>query len=120
MVDLKSMSNEEILKRKDFYVKRLEHLKEEISMYLSGEHKELGECIKEEYTALKREIREEANYLKKRDNNILNVSQEHNGYAWGIREASAYGFTVRINSPINQKMYNSVAEARYRINKCFE
>lgn len=120
MVDLKSMSNEEILKRKDFYVKRLEHLKEEISMYLSGEHKELGECIKAEYTALKREIREEANYLQKKSNNILAISQEHNGYAYGIIEASAYGFKSKTNSSINEEMDNSVAEARYRINKCFE
>lgn len=120
MVDLKNMSAEDILKRKDFYVERLNQLAEKISIYLTGNHAELRGCIIEEYAALKKEIGEEAKYLKRKCNNILDISQEHNGYAWGIIEADAWGFGVKINSPINQEMYNSVTEAKYKINKCFE
>ena len=36
-----------------------------------------------------------------------------------IREAAAFGFTVSVNANVNQKMFNAVAEAHYKLTKYY-
>ncbi len=120
MLDIKSMSAEEVLNLKDSYVERLDQLDKMIEAYLTERDPKSGEKIKEEYTKLKKEITQEAKNLKREKNELLAISQEHNGYVSGIMEASACGFKAKSDSPINLNMLFSVKEARYRINKFFE
>lgn len=84
MVNLKKMSLTEILERKNDYSTRFESLEHDISLYLNNKgDKNLKEKIRSEYSALKKEIREEASYLNKKSNDIREISYEHNAYAWG-------------------------------------
>lgn len=120
MVDLKKMTVSEIVSRKDAYIKRLRNLEKNIDQYLSHGETELQDVIREEYKSLKNEICEEARYLDKNRNSIMDVSNEHNAYAWGIMEANAFGFSAKTNSRIGWDMFHSVGEAIYKINKYFE
>lgn len=120
MLDIKNMSAKEVLNIRNSYIERLDRLEEMIKAYLTESDSKLGEDIEEEYAKLKEEITQEAKFLEKEKNELLAISQEHNGFVWGIREASACGFDVPDRSPINQNMLFSVKEARYRMNKCFE
>lgn len=115
----RQMPIKQIIERKNKYLDRLEKLHDNIILYMDGDNKQKNN-IRSEYSALKEEIRCEAHYLDKQQNSIMDVSDEHNAYEWGIIEANAFGFGVKINAPINQMMLNAVLEAEYKINKYFE
>lgn len=65
MDNLKELSCTEIIERKDKYIARLNDLMRKIEMYLEGNRDEPEYKIRHEYAALKKEIKEEAIYLKK-------------------------------------------------------
>lgn len=120
MLDIKNMSVEEVLNIKNSYIERLDRLEKMVKAYLIESNPKFGENIRKEYAKLKEEITQEAKSLEREKNELLAISQEHNGFVWGILEASACGFDVSDRSPINQNMLFSVKNARYRLNKSFE
>ena len=119
MNELKNFSEEEIIKRKEMFLERMDNLMKNISEYLRYPDMELEYRIKEEYKELKNEIQEDAKYLKTRRNDISQISKSHLAYSEGIREASAFGFGVKTNAAVNEKMIYAVEEAHYRLNKYF-
>ena len=61
------------------------------------------------YKEMKESVFQEYKYLDKVSNEDMNERLEiHNWYKYGIIEASAKGFTSKVNSKINQSMFNSV------------
>ncbi len=100
------------------YIFRVTHLQNIISDYLNGNDNISTLQIRKEYEELKVELREEAHYLGLRKNyhgSVLYMG----GFAPSIKEAAAYGFGVPIHGVVNQLMYNSVAEAHYRLTKYY-
>lgn len=118
-MNLNEFTEEEIIERKEKFLKRLDKLMSNISDYLKNHNSELGYRIIEEYKSIKEEIREEAKFLNCRKNDISGISQTHANYSGGIQEASAWGFAVKSNGKIDQKMLSAVEEAKYKLNKYF-
>ena len=100
------------------YISRVEHLASMISGYIQGTNREYiqKERILSEYKLLKEELRRDANYLDL----VRNRNGSHlymNAFSRSIREASAWGFTVPINHRIDQSMFSTVSDARYKLTK---
>ena len=118
-MELKNFTEEQIIERKDMFMKRLDYLMRNISDYMETRDLALGYRISEEYKTVKDEIRDEARYLSCNRNNISRISKTHMAYSKGMQDASAYGLLVRSNGKIDQKMHTAVEEAQYRLNKPF-
>lgn len=118
-MDLNEFTEEQIIERKEMFMKRLDSLMRNISDYMKTYDSSLGYRILEEYKAVKEEIRDEARYLSCNRNDISRISKTHMAYSKGIQGASAYGLTVRSNGKIDQRMHSAVEEAHYRLNKFF-
>lgn len=116
MKDLKETTEMELLYKAKEYEKRMLDLEKDISDFMNGNIQKES-IIKNEYKKLKNEIREESKYLDKRRNSMLHISDIHNAYQHGIMECAAFGFRERVNSKIDQKLFNSVEEAEYRFTK---
>ena len=117
-MDYKNMSDSEIANVMVNYINRVAHLKRVISNYIdeSDGRSIPAERIKAEYAQLKREIREDADYLnlvRNRDDRPIYMG----AFSPSIREAAAFGFTVPINHRVDQGMFNAVAEAHYKLTK---
>lgn len=120
MVDLKVLSKRDLSNRMCNYIERVENLKNIIIDLLNNYDPKNIDKIRDEYRNLKNEIKEEANYLGKEKNKIVDISEVHNSYYWSIMEASAYGFNSRINSTIDQRLYFSVEEVYYKLTKYYD
>ncbi|NLK74172.1 MAG: hypothetical protein GX288_02645 [Clostridiales bacterium] len=120
MVDLKVLSKRDLSNRMCNYIERVENLKNIIIDLLNNYDPKNIDKIRDEYRNLKNEIKEEANYLGKEKNKIVDISEVHNCYYWSIMEASAYGFNSRINSTIDQRLYFSVEEVYYKLTKYYD
>ena len=120
MVDLKVLSKRDLSNRMCNYIERVENLKNIIIDLLNNYDPKNIDKIRDEYRNLKNEIKEEANYLGKEKNKIVDISEVHNSYYWSIMEASAYGFNSRINSTIDQLLYFSVEEVYYKLTKYYD
>ncbi len=118
-MELKYFTEEQIIERKDMFMKRLDYLMRNISDYMETHDSAIGYRISEEYRAMKEEIRDEARYLRCNRNDISRISKTHMAYSKGIMGASAYGFSVRSNGRIDRRMLSAVEEAHYRLNKFF-
>ena len=117
-MDYKNMSDSELATIMVNQINRTAHLQMIIARYLDGsDHGSIpAENIKNEYRQLKQEICKDADYLDKTKN--ANGSDLYVYYFRpSIRNAAAFGFTVPVNSAINQKMYSAVEEAHYRLCK---
>lgn len=117
-MDFNKMSDCELAEVMVNYINRVEHLLETINRYLyaSDGGKIQEERIKDYYKGLKNELRCDANNVSLVRNR--NGSELYMGaFSHSIREAAAFGFTVPSNSAVNQQMYNSVEEARYKLTK---
>lgn len=119
-MELNEYTEEQIIEKKEMFIKRLNYLMRNISDYLKNRDSALGYRIHEEYKDIKKEICDEAKYLNCRRNDIRHISKTHSAYSDGIKGASAFGFTVPSNGRIDQRMHSSVEEARYRLNKYFK
>ena len=117
-MDYKRMTDSELASIMVSYITRVEHLKKLIGFYLdsAGQSKVQPIQIKEVYRQLKCELRENANYLNLVRNNM--GSKTYTLYfSPSIREASAFGFTVPVNSTVNHAMFSAVSEALYKLIK---
>ncbi len=100
------------------YIVRVNHLQNIISDYLNGNDNISSLQIRKEYEELKAELREDAHDLGLRKNHY--GSALYMGvFVPSIKEAAAYGFGVPIHGAVNQLMYNSVAEAHYKLTKYY-
>ncbi|WP_310604833.1 hypothetical protein [Anaerosporobacter sp.] len=118
MEDLKQLNACQIIERAKTYESRMKSLEKSISEFISG-GSELAdtEWIKQEYAELKKIIKKEHDYFSKQKNDISDISQVHSAYQNGILECSAWGFSSRIGSGINQDLFNSIEEAEYKLTK---
>lgn len=115
-MDFKKMTDSELAKVMVNYIGRVEHLQNIISWYLQGNECISTSQIKAEYAQLKEELREDAHYLSLKQNS--KGSDLYMGaFEPSISEAAAFGFTVPVNVSVNQKMFNAVAEAHYKLTK---
>lgn len=119
-MDYKKMTDAELASVMVNYINRVTHLRRLISNYLDGTDRGniLAEKIKEEYARLKKELREDADYLylvRNRDDRPLYMG----AFSPSIREAAAFGFTVPINHRVDSEMFNAVAEAHYKLTKYY-
>lgn len=119
-MDYKNMSDSELAKVMVNYINRTAHLKKLIANHMDGSDggSVSVDKIKEEYAQLKKEIRDDADYLylvKNRDNRPIYMG----AFSPSIREAAAFGFMVKINHRVDQEMFNSVAEAHYKLTKYY-
>lgn len=111
-MDYKKMSDSELANVMVNYINRVAHLKKLISNHMNGTDcgSVSAERIEEEYAQLKKEICDDEEYLyfvKNRDDRSLYMG----AFSPSIREAAAFGFTVKTNHRVDQEMFNSVAEA---------
>lgn len=117
-MDFNEMTDSELAKRMVNYILRVEHLQSIISNYLNGNDNISVLQIRREYSELKEELREDAHCLGLKKN--YTGSELYMGaVAPSIKEAAANGFRTPIHSAISQMMYNSVAEAQYRLTKYY-
>ena len=117
-MDYKSMSDFELANVMINYINRVSHLYDIIAGCLDGRDggKIPVDNIRSEYRMLKNELRADADYLDLVRNK--NGSKLYMGvFAPSIREASAWGFTVPVNSAVNFAMLSAVEEARYKLTK---
>ena len=118
MEELKRSNSNQLIARAKAYENRMKTLAKSISDFLeSGSESTDPDWIKKEYAELKKCIKEEHDYLSKQKNDISHISQIHNAYQYGILECSAWGFSSRVGSSINQDLFNSVEEAEYKLTK---
>lgn len=118
MEEIFSLNSDQIICRAKEYERRMNVLAKSISNFLENGNKSADtDWIKKEYAELKKYIKEEHNYLSKQKNDISHISQIHNAYQYGILECSAWGFSSRVGSSINQDLFNSVEEAEYKLTK---
>jgi len=89
------------------------------SILLLFDNNESTYLIQERYAQLKDELREEARRcnLSRTYNNASDFEKHY--YIPSIREASAFGLTVKKNAAANQKMASAVATCYYRLNKFY-
>ena len=119
-MDYKNMSDSELAVVMVNYINRVDHLKQLISNYIDGSDcGSMSEArIKEEYAQLKKEIRDDADYLylkRNRDDRPIYMG----AFLPSIREAAAFGFTVPINHRVDQQMFSTVADAHYKLTKYY-
>lgn len=119
-MDYKNMLDSEIATVMVNYINRTAHLKGLISRYIDGTDRGSIEeqRIKEEYAQLKKEIRDDADYLslvRNRDTRPIYMG----AFSPSIREAAAFGFTVPINHKIDYQMFSAVSEAHYKLTKYY-
>lgn len=116
VMDFKVMQDSELAKVMINYIGRVENLMDIIGRYLEGKDCISADRIRKEYALLKEELREDAHYLglKRNDRGSLLYMGE---FAPSIKEAAAWGFNVSVNSAVDQKMYNAVSEAYYKLIK---
>ena len=100
------------------YIVRVNHLQNIISDYLNGNDNISSLQIKKEYEKLKVELREDAHDLGLRKNYHGSALYKE-VFVPSIKEAAAFGFGVPIHGTVNQLMYNSVAEACYKLTKYY-
>ena len=117
-MDYKNMTDAELAAVIVNYINRVKHLKDIIGRYLDGSDHACVHAnqIRAEYRKLKAELREDAHYLYLVHNRNGSVIYRC-AFAPSIREAAAFGFTVPVNTIINQKMYSAVEEAHYKLRK---
>ena len=115
---LNELSDIEIAQRMADYIKRVNRLMDKISPYLNS-YKRCNEkdLILTEYKLLKDSIREDAHWLSVQRNECEDDSILQNQFRWSIPEAAAFGFTASTNSKIDYKLYDSLAEAEYKLTK---
>lgn len=114
MDDLKKFTEQQLIERAKSYHQRLDVLMHDISKYMNIS-KGYKESIKNEYADLKKHITEEYRYFSANKNDIMDISKIHNCYQSAILEASANGFSAKVNSNINQNMFSSLDDADYYI-----
>lgn len=115
-MDFKKMTDSELAKVMVNYIGRVGHLQDVIGRYLQGNDCISTSQIKAEYAQLKEELREDAHYLSLKQNS--KGSDLYMGaFEPSISEAAAFGFIVPVNTSVNQKMFNAVAEAHYKLTK---
>lgn len=118
LMELDLLSDQEIAARMVDYINRTNNLFHQVSLVINGKSSDMtNKEILTEYKALKKTIQEDADWLKlsrntKRDNSVLQTR-----FRWPIVEASAWGFTAKVNSRINIKLLSSIEEARYKLQK---
>lgn len=117
-MEFKRMTDSQLAEIMINYIQRIDHLRQIISAHIDG--RDNGSIspvrIREEYSQLKQELREDAHYLslsRNRDGSALYVGF----FQPSICEAAAWGFTVPSNGAIDQRMYGAVADAHYKMTK---
>lgn len=116
-MNLKNFTEEQLLLRIKNYYDRTDALMDNMGAYFKNKSEEKERQIRQEYKALKQELNEEYTYFSAVKNDITEISRVHSCYQYGVQEAAAHGFRIKINGKINREMYNSVEEAHYRLEK---
>ena len=108
-MDFKNMNDSELALKMVNYIKCVAYLKDLIARYLDGSncnHIDLQQ-IKDLYKQLKNELHKDAKYLSlacnKKGSTLYTAF-----FAPSIKEASACGFKVPVNHPIDYEMFNAV------------
>lgn len=117
-MDFKFMTDSELANIMVNYIFRIENLLDIIERYLEGNNSVSAEKIKRTYANLKDELREDAHYIKLVRNSNGSLLYM-NVFSPSIREAAYFGFSVSINSAVNQRMYSAVEEAHYKLTKYY-
>ncbi|MGE5496011.1 MAG: hypothetical protein ACM3S4_12005 [Burkholderiales bacterium] len=117
-MELDKLTDKEIAQRMVDYIERVDRLISRITPYLSS-YKRCPEkdLILVEYKLQKDSIREDAHWLDLRRNYNRDNSLLQTYFRWTIPEVAACGLMAPTNSDINLKLLNSLAEARYRLQK---
>jgi len=117
-MDYKKMSEVELRGILNEYINRCSDLMDLIGEYLQGKaNLQMSNLIHDTYATLKSEIKEIAHYCDKISNKNYNNKFYSAYFKPSFFEASAWGFTAKINSVINQRLYSSVEEAHYKLGK---
>lgn len=117
-MDFKTMKDSELASVMVHYITRVEHLQHTIGSYLEGNGNITSEQIRKYYAEIKEELRADGQYLGLQRNRS-GSSLYMGAFVPSIKEAAAFGFTVPINGAVDQKMYNAVAEASYKMTKYY-
>lgn len=119
-MDYKNMLDSELAQIMVNYISRVRNLMDIIARYIEhpNDRPIAADRIKAEYSRLKNELRDDADYL--------NLMRNFNGsqlymyiFSPSIKEAAAHGFTLPTNHKIDQQMHSAVEEAHYRLNKYY-
>lgn len=117
-MDYKNMEDSELASIMVNYISRVKNLMDIIGRCIDCPNDSTIplEKIKDEYSRLKNELRNDADYL-----GLVRNSKGSQLYMYvfmpSVKGAAAYGFTLPANHRIDQQMYSVVEEAHYRLNK---
>ena len=109
MTELSKMTDDKLLARMKNYIHRLKQLMILANKYRDGED---GLChnIREDYSRLKSEMREDAHYLRLKENET-GIANNYTLFSAAFIEAGIKGFSVRTSSKIDQKFFGSIYAA---------
>lgn len=116
MDELKNMTDYELAQRIQSYRYRLDALIKKVSAYMEDSTGSKDDIL-DSYKTLKAEVKADAHYVDLLENSQGRAAH-YRDFVRALKEASACGFTAPTNSSINQKLFNSVSEAHYRLGKC--
>jgi len=117
-MEYKNMNDSELAKVMVDFINRTEKLKDNIAQHID---RQLDtnvplESIKNDYTQLKKELREAAKYLRLQRNKQGSLLYE-GFFMPSIIEADAEGFMAPINHPVDFEMFSAVSTAHYKLTK---
>ena len=113
-MELKHMSDQELARRMVNYIDRLIQLHNNINRYLNSHDTSVERrvIIQNEYSGLKRAIREDYEYISN-SKNAGESSLYESFFIPSIEECMAKGLQAPTNSSVNASMSSSVYDARY-------
>ena len=117
MDELKNMTDQELALRIQAYRNRLRALMSEVSDYMQHGAGSKDEILYK-YKSLKEDVKADAHYVDLLINH-KGKAKYYRDFTGALSEAAAFGFTAPTNSSINQKLFNSIEEAHYKLGKCY-
>ena len=109
MMEFSKMTDDELLERVYDYIHRLNQLMLLINRYQDGKI-ELYPDIRADYSCLKSEMKEDAHYLRLKENKT-GIANNYLLFSAALIEAGIKGFSARISSKVDQKFVGSIYDA---------
>jgi hypothetical protein len=114
---LKEMTVQALALRMIDYIVRIEKLMDKVYDILSSRKLVEEDAIRNSYKKLKEEIKADAHYVSLAKNKDYENHFYSEHFSPSVLEAAAFGFMAYANSSINQKFFNAIEEAHYKLTK---
>ena len=118
--EIKTMSNKELAIRMVNYIERIQGLMDEVNAYICRKDEYVDkDTIRKNYKNIKEDIKRDSHYVNLARNKNCDNKLYSNIFSLSIAEASAWGFSLSTNCSIDFRLFNSLAEAQYKLTKYY-